>query len=175
MMAGTCARPWVETGGWWLRWLYYVTNWDNMVWATQALLATGPAKHAESTAAMQEYLGKWRRGQVVRALSPRTACLGLPAGTEHVVPDARCTARPGLTPHAAGGACVPAQQLPSLQQQPKLARPGHLDSGLTCSLTNTSACTESPPAACTRLCRGSRGGAPAHICVLMQSKGQSST
>lgn len=43
-----------------------MTNWDNMVWATQALLATGPAQHADSAAAMEEYLGKWRKGQVVR-------------------------------------------------------------------------------------------------------------
>ena len=50
------------------RWQYYVTNWDNMVWATQALLAGPPARHAPSAAAMDEYLVKWRQGQVVRFL-----------------------------------------------------------------------------------------------------------
>ena len=50
------------------RWQYYVTNWDNTVWATQALLAGEPARHAPSQAAMDEYLAKWRHGQVVRCL-----------------------------------------------------------------------------------------------------------
>ena len=53
------------------RWQYYVTNWDNLVWATQALLAGQPARHAPSAAAVEDYLTKWRRGQVVRC-----ACWG---------------------------------------------------------------------------------------------------
>lgn len=45
-----------------------MTNWDNLLWATQTLLATaGKGSRASTAAASRLYVDRWRMGEVVRA------------------------------------------------------------------------------------------------------------
>ena len=46
------------------RWTYFAVNWDNMIWCTHALLSSA-AQLPQSTAAVTEFLVKWRTGAVV--------------------------------------------------------------------------------------------------------------
>ncbi|KAK9812548.1 hypothetical protein WJX73_008007 [Symbiochloris irregularis] len=50
------------------RWEYYVTNWDNMLWATTALLGS-TGGDADSALSAQAYVDRWRKGEVVNFTS----------------------------------------------------------------------------------------------------------
>lgn len=50
------------------RWEYYVTNWDNLLWATQTLVGLS-TRDPTMTAAARNYIDRWRFGEVVLGLS----------------------------------------------------------------------------------------------------------